>query len=197
MSDTELPEFIDREVLKDISDVEVPDEALLRCFLKANKPFLSTSAVADLTDLSNEAARNRLNSLVERGVLLSEVVGKKMEIYWLNDLQSSWPVPQDINPTPTAKTDQWKGNIAKINKMSTFTTFFGGIIAGMYLLNWLSSLRITDGILTANMDPSVMPAMALALLGVMFYIALQSSLIVENDGAGWPTIRRVYRRVSK
>jgi hypothetical protein len=39
MSETELPDFIDRDVLRDISTVEVPDEALLRCFVQANKPF--------------------------------------------------------------------------------------------------------------------------------------------------------------
>jgi len=36
----------------------------------------------------------------------------------------------------------------------------------------------------------------IVLLGVVFYVALKTSLHVENDDAGWPTIRRLYRRLT-
>jgi hypothetical protein len=194
MSETELPDFIDRDVLRDISTVEVPDEALLRCFVKANKPFLSKSAVAEMTSLSDEGARKRLNSLVDRGVLLSAEAGKQTNIYWLNDPRSSWPVPGDIEPSLSETTDRMVETVARINRLTTFAILYAGIFVSLYLLDWLSGLQVTDGVFEVSLDWAVMPAVAFALLAVLFYIALQTSLLVENDDAGWPTIRRVYRK---
>jgi len=195
MSETELPDFIDRDVLRDISTVEVPDEALLRCFVKANKPFLSKSAVAEMTGLSDEGARKRLNSLVDRGVLLSAEAGKQTNIYWLNDPRSSWPVPGDIEPSLSVTTDRIVETVARINRLTTFAILYAGIFVSLYLLDWLSGLQVTDGVFEVSLDWAVMPAVAFALLAVLFYIALQTSLLVENDDAGWPTIRRVYQKV--
>lgn len=194
MNETELPDFIDRDVLRDISTVEVPDEALLRCFVKANKPFLSKSAVAEMTGLSDEGARKRLNSLVDRGVLLSAEAGKQTNIYWLNDPRSSWPVPDDIEPSLSETTDRMAETVARINRLTTFAILYAGTFVSLYLLDWLSSLQVTDGVFEVSLDWAVMPAVAFALLAVLFYIALQTSLLVENDDAGWPTIRRVYRK---
>ncbi|WP_255152932.1 hypothetical protein [Halorarius halobius] len=194
MSETELPDFIDRDVLRDISTVEVPDEALLRCFVKVNKPFLSKSAVAEMTGLSDEGARKRLNSLVDRGVLLSAEAGKQTNIYWLNDPRSSWPVPSDIEPSLSETTDRMAETVARINRLTTFAILYAGTFVSLYLLDWLSGLQVTDGVFEVSLDWAVMPAVAFALLAVLFYIALQTSLLVENDDAGWPTIRRVYRK---
>jgi len=35
MTDTELPEFIEQDLLVDMKDVEVPDQAFLKCFVQA------------------------------------------------------------------------------------------------------------------------------------------------------------------
>ncbi|ACV11874.1 hypothetical protein Huta_1701 [Halorhabdus utahensis DSM 12940] len=196
MTESELPDFIERDVLRDISSVTVPDEAILRCFVQANKPFLSKSAVADMTDLSDEAARKRLNSLVNRGVLLYADAGKQTKIYWLNHPESRWPVPDDLASVPSGNTNSRKETVTKINRLATVTIFFGGIFVVFYILDWVSSLEVTDGAFEASINPGVMPALALVLFGVIFYIALQTSLLVENDDIGWPTIRRVYRLLS-
>lgn len=195
MSDVELPDFINRDVLRDISTVEVPDEALLRCFVKANKPFLSKSAVAELTGLSDEGARKRLNSLVDRGVLLSAEAGKQTKIYWLNDPQSSWPVPGDLEISPSETTDRTAETVVKINRLTTYTILYASTFAGLYFLDWLSGLKITNGVFEVSLNWAVMPALAFVLLGVLFYIGLQTSLLVENDDVGWPTIRQIYRKV--
>jgi len=196
MTESELPDFIERDVLRDISSVTVPDEAILRCFVQANKPFLSKSAVADMTDLSDEAARKRLNSLVNRGVLLYADAGKQTKIYWLNHPESRWPVPDDLASVPSGNTNSRKEIVTKINRLTTFTIFFGSIFVVFYILDWVSALEVTDGAFEASINPGVMPALALVLFGVIFYIALQTSLLVENDDIGWPTIRRVYRLLS-
>ncbi|GAB3040046.1 hypothetical protein [Natronobiforma cellulositropha] len=196
MTGTKLPEFIEREVLLDVTTVQVPDEALLKCFVRANKPFLSKSAVAEMSDLSDEGARKRLNSLVDRGVLLSADAGKQTKIYWLNNPRSRWPVPSDLAGAPSKLEEPMGETVIRINRLTTFTMLFAGTIASLYVLEWMSGLQITDGVFEASLNPSVMPALAFGLLAIVFYIALQTSLQVENDDAGWPTIRRVYRRMT-
>ena len=194
MNDTELPDFIDQDVLLDISTVDVPDEALLRCFVKANKPFLSNSAVAEMAGLSDEGSRQRLQSLVERGVLLSAEAGKQTNIYWLNNPQSSWPVPADLDRF-SGTSDRMAETVARINRLTTFTIIYAATFAGMYLLDWLSGLQVTDGVFDVSLTWTVMPALAFALLGILFYIGFQTSLLVESDDAWWPTVRRIYRTV--
>ncbi|ACV12075.1 hypothetical protein Huta_1906 [Halorhabdus utahensis DSM 12940] len=195
MTESELPDFIERDVLRDISSVTVPDEAILRCFVQANKPFLSKSAVADMTDMSDEAARKRLNSLVDRGVLLNAEAGKQTKIYWLNHPGSRWPVPDDLATDPSRNRMPSDQLIAKINRLTTFTSFFGGIFVVIYILDGLSELEITDGVFEVSLNPGVMPSFALLLFAIIFYTALQTSLLVENGDFGWPTIRRVYRLI--
>jgi hypothetical protein len=84
--------------------------------------------------------------------------------------------------------------VARINRLTTFAILYAGTFVSLYLLDWLSGLQVTDGVFEISLDWAVMPAVAFALLAVLFYIALQTSLLVENDDAGWPTIRRVYRK---
>lgn len=197
MTDTELPDFIKRDLLLDMKAVEVPDQAILKCFVQANKPFLSKSAVAEMTGLSDEGTRKRLNSLVERGILLSAEAGKQTKIYWLNNPRSRWPVPGDLDEDVSSTGKSVAETVARINRLTTFTILYAGIFASMYLLDWLSSLSITDGVFEVTLNWEVMPHLAFVLMAILFYVALQTSLHVENDDAGWPTIRRVYRYVTE
>lgn len=195
MTDSKIPDFVDRDVLRDVSTVGTPDEALLRCFANVNKPFLSKSAVADMTGLSDEGARKRLNSLVDRGVLLSADAGKQTKIYWLNDPRSRWPVPDDLQISLSEEPDKVTDTVTKINRLTTFTTFFAGLFALMYVLEWLGNLNVTDGVFSASLHPNVMPTLAFVLLAVLFYVGLQTSLLIENEDAGWPFVRKLYRRI--
>jgi len=197
MTDTELPEFIEQDPLVDMKDIEVPDQAFLKCFVQAKKPFLSKSAVAEVTGLSGEATRNRLNSLVDRGILLSAEAGKQTKIYWLNDPRSRWPVPNDIEPAGSDSNDSLAQTIVRINRLSTFAMLYAVTFASLYVLEWLSGLAVTDGIFEVTLNWDLMALLAFALMGVVFYIGLQTSLLVENEDAGWPTIRRVYRHVAE
>jgi hypothetical protein len=195
MTEAELPDFVERDLLLDMKTVEVPDQALLKCFVQANKPFLSKSAVAETTGLSDEGARKRLNSLVERGILLSAKAGRQTKIYWLNNPRSRWPVPGDLDESTSATGSSIAETVRRINRLTTFAILYATIFASMYLLDWLSGLSVTDGIFEVSMNWEIMPFIALFLIFILFYVALQTSLHVENDDAGWPTIRRVYRRV--
>ncbi|WP_076147123.1 winged helix-turn-helix domain-containing protein [Natrinema saccharevitans] len=195
MTDTELPKFINRDLLRDPKTVEVPDQALLKCFVQANKPFLSKSAVAEMTGLSDEGTRKRLNSLVERGILLSAEAGRQTKIYWLNNPRSRWPVPADLD-NPASDVDKSASEtIIRINRLTTFAMLYAGIFTGIYFLDWLSDFPMTDGVFEVSLIPEMMPALAFVSMAILFYVALQTSLHVENDDAGWPTIRRVYRHI--
>ena len=195
MTDPELPEYIEQDVLRNIENVEVPDEALLRCFIQSNKPYLSKSAVADMTNLGDEAVRKRLESLVERGVLLSEEAGRQTKIYWINHPQSNWPVPDDLPGYELENDDSAMATVAKINRVTVLSVFTTFPLILMYILDWLSSLPVTDDIFRISLNPEVMPLLALFYLGVVFYTSLQTSLHVENNDAGWPTFRRIYRQI--
>lgn len=196
MEETELPEFIDQDVLRDVKDVNVPDEALLKCFVKVNKPFLSASAVADMTGLSDEGTRQRLNSLAERGQLRSEEAGKQTKVYWLNDPRSRWPVPGDLADNDTALQPGVAATMTRINSLTTVVLVVSSALLSMVILDWISDYPATDGIIEVTLNWDILSLLAIILLGVVFYVALQTSLHVENDDAGWPTIRRVYRRVT-
>ncbi len=196
MNESELPEFIEQDLLLDMNDVTVPDQALLKCFVQSKKPFLSKSAVAEITGLSDEATRQRLNSLVERGILLSGEAGKQTKIYWLNDPRSRWPVPNDMEHAASDINEPLAHTLVRINRLSTFTIFLATIFGSFFVFEWLSGLSATDGLFTLTMNWDILPYLALSLMGVVFYIALQTSLLIENDDVGWPTIRRVYHHVT-
>ena len=197
MTDTELPEFIEQDLLVDMKDVDVPDQAFLRCFVQAKKPFLSKSAVAEVTGLSGEATRQRLNSLVDRGILVSAEAGKQTKIYWLNNPRSQWPVPEDLEHVESDINEPLAQTVVRINRLSTFTMLYAGILASMFLLDWLSGFAVTDGVFEVTVIGELLPLLAFALMAVLFYIALRTSLHVENGDVGWPTIRRVYRHVAE
>jgi hypothetical protein len=148
-----------------------------------------------MTGLSDEGTRTRLNSLVDRGVLLSAEAGKQTNIYWLNNPRSSWPVPGDMEPPKSGTSERAIETAARINRLTRFTILYASLFAGLYLLDWLSGLQITDGVFEVSLNWAVMPTLAFALLAVLMYISLQTSLLIENDEAGWATIRRAYRNV--
>ena len=195
MADT-LPEFIEEKTLRDISTVTVPDQALLQCFVQAPKPYLSKSAVAEMTDLGDEGARKRLNSLEDRGVLLSDSAGKQTKIYWLNNPDSRWPVPGDLaEVSPQVRSSS--ATIARIHRLSELTLVYGGVFVALYMLDWLSGFGFTDGIFALTLNWTVMPALAFALLGTIFYIGLQTTLHVEDNGSGLAAVRRFYDQVTE
>jgi len=197
MTETELPEFIERDLLLNATEVDVPDQALLRCFVQAKKPFLSKSAVAEVTGLSGEATRQRLNSLVDRGILVSAEAGKQTNIYWLNNPRSQWPVPKDLDHVESDINEPLAETMVRINRLSTFAMLYAVTFGSLYVLEWLSGLAVTDGIFEVALNYDLMALLAFALIGVVFYIGLQTSLLVENDDAGWPTIRRMYRSMTE
>jgi urea transporter len=73
---------------------------------------------------------------------------------------------------------------------------FGGTILLAYILDWLSTFQVTEGVFEIQLNMGIMPPFAFTLLGVIFYVALQTSLHVENDDMGWPALRHVYRTVT-
>jgi len=195
MTSAELPEFIEQDVLRNIENVEVPDEALLRCFVQSNKPYLSKSAVADMTDLGDEAVRKRLESLVERGVLLSEEAGRQTKIYWINHPQSNWPVADDLAGDALGDDDSLTATMVRLNRVTVISIFATFPLIIVYVLDWLSSLPATDGIFTASLNAEIMPLLAFFYFGVIFYNSLQTSLHVKNNDVGWPTFRRLYQQI--
>lgn len=195
MTDTELPDFIEQDMLRSIENVEVPDEAILRCFVQSEKPYLSKSAVTDMTDLGDEAVRKRLNSLVDRGILLSDKAGKKTKIYWLHHPESRWPVSDNLLPSETESPNSLRDTISKINKVTVVSIFVTFPWVIFYFLDWVSSLSVTGSTIDFTLNVDVLPSLAIFYLGVILYISLQTSLHVENEDAGWPMMRRIYYKI--
>lgn len=67
---------------------KVTDSEILDCIQNVDKPFVVTNDVASAVDLSGTRARQRLDRLVEEGVLEKRKVGRS-QIYWLSDLGSN------------------------------------------------------------------------------------------------------------
>jgi hypothetical protein len=129
MTDDELPEFIDEDILR-VRDVEVPDHALLRCFQQANKPWLSVSAVSETCGLGTGGTRNRLNSLVDRGVLLKDTVtADDACIYWINDPRSRWPVPADLHLPEPDESEQPSASWGEKELVAGATVFVAAMAA--------------------------------------------------------------------
>lgn len=187
-----LPDFIDRDMLRYPPEVNVGDEAIIRCFAQSNKPYLSRSDVEEMSDLGAEGTRQRLASLESRGILLSGPAGRQTTIYWLNHPASKWPVPDDLPHADDAAVD----TVVKINSLTTIVLFFTGIMGSLFALEWVSTLPVTDGVFELTVEPELMAFIATLLFITIFYVALQTSLLVENEDVGWPTIRRVYRRIT-
>jgi ABC-type amino acid transport system permease subunit len=99
-------------------------------------------------------------------------------------------VPGDLSKPGTSTL------VERLNRISTLAVLLGTIFGGMFVLDWLSQLPVTDGIFEFAVEPWVMSPLAMLLFLAVFYVALHTSLRVENDDAGWPTIRRVYRQIT-
>lgn len=60
----------------------VPDEDILRQFRDAEAPFLFTTELAELIDMSQQGAYNRLQELEEAGYLKSKSMSPKSSRAW-------------------------------------------------------------------------------------------------------------------
>lgn len=63
----------------------VNDDEIIEMFRKAREPVFSASECADRWGMSEQGARNRLESLVDRGVLEKKKPGSRTAVYWLPD----------------------------------------------------------------------------------------------------------------
>lgn len=66
---------------------KITDDQLMRVFDSEEKPFVVTSDIAERVDLSGTRIRQRLDRLVEEGVLEKRKVGRA-QIYWREGLRS-------------------------------------------------------------------------------------------------------------
>lgn len=71
----------------------VADPAILTVFREAAAPVLSTSEVAAALPIKRRATHDRLDDLVERGVLARKRIGKS-SVYWLPG-HTDTPAPPD------------------------------------------------------------------------------------------------------
>lgn len=62
----------------------VPPEAVQDVFSAVDGPVVTTTDVADVLGVSTEAARTKLNGLVERGELRRRETGRTV-VYWVAD----------------------------------------------------------------------------------------------------------------
>ena len=61
----------------------VSDEALLRVFVEASAPVLSTAEVAEAIPIKRRGTFNRLETLEEHGLVESKEIGGRNRVWWL------------------------------------------------------------------------------------------------------------------
>lgn len=82
-----------------------------------------------------------------------------------------------------------------MNSLTTLALFITCVMGSLYVLEWISTLPVANGVFEITTEPQLLSMLAMMLFVTIFYVALQTSLLVENDDLGWPTIRRVYRQI--
>jgi predicted ArsR family transcriptional regulator len=63
----------------------VADSEIIAVFRDSSDPAFYASEIAEAIDYTVEGARNRLDRLVEEGVLERKKRGKRSVVYWLKD----------------------------------------------------------------------------------------------------------------
>jgi len=63
----------------------VNDSRIIKTFEESSDPVFSAAECAERWGMSDQGARNRLDSLVEEGVLEKKKPGVRTAVYWLPD----------------------------------------------------------------------------------------------------------------
>lgn len=66
-------------------DPSIPDEDILRVFLRSSDPAFVPIELARELDAGVETARNRMDSLADRGLLYKKKPGERTVLYWITE----------------------------------------------------------------------------------------------------------------
>jgi len=66
-------------------DPSIPDVDILRVFLRSSDPAFVPIELANELDAGVETARNRMDSLADRGLLHKKKPGKRTVMYWITE----------------------------------------------------------------------------------------------------------------
>jgi hypothetical protein len=132
---TATPDWINDKIEFDPSN-DVQDEHIVKVFLESDDPYLSRRAVALEVGMSKEGIGNRLEQLVDIGVLDDDSVGGA-RIYWVRDERSDWPIPPDVEVTPVEKDVTLKSFLGRLHVQ------YGILGVGIVLLGALLMMAFT------------------------------------------------------
>jgi hypothetical protein len=173
-----IPDYVDTTLLPhtvgENSNPRHSDKALLEMIHTASAPFISTTALTDISCISKPQMSSRLKKLTEIGILKSVPAGDS-KVYWLNHPDSEYPVPSDVKQyLPTDEYDDKKTEIDKLLSASYFTLLFG---AGLTLLKILSMITSP---LVVEANYGMLP-ITIVLLGVLLFIHTKIAIITRNE----------------
>lgn len=69
---------------------EVTDVEILEQFLLARDPVLTASELSDQFGVTNQAVRDRLDDLKQRGLVQRRTVGAAAVVWWITDDGREW-----------------------------------------------------------------------------------------------------------
>lgn len=99
--DRELPDWIESRIDEENYSKDLTQRRVAEEFVHGGRPYYNkTKMHAEVGNgVSPDTVYSRLEELDEREVLNSETINNG-DIFWLNEEDSDWPIPSDVEITP-------------------------------------------------------------------------------------------------
>jgi hypothetical protein len=178
----ELPSDL-TEPLDDDFQNDLMQRHVLEVLLEGERAFYSISQVEQSLDASRETIRDRLNEMVELGVLKKDAINNG-DIWWINQPESEHPIPPDVTVHPE-KQEQTVSELfdripVRIAGIAVTCSVVGGVIVSVGALGTLMPLPVETDYLIALGLASMFVSYLLFLMSAIVWL-LDKSLLPEGE----------------
>lgn len=99
--DGSLPDWIESRIEKGSYDMDLTQRHVALEFVHGDRPFYNVAQMhaALGSDVTSDTVRSRMDELHERDVLVRQQLNNG-NVYWLNNDESDWPIPPDVEVEP-------------------------------------------------------------------------------------------------
>lgn len=174
--EVELPEWIKSRIDTPDTSRSITQYQVVKEFVRNTRPYYNVSRMHAALggNVSTDTVQSRMDELVERDVLRSEKVNNGY-IYWVNNEDSDWPIPSDVEVEPerTEPTvSEWKSHgYVQLSAFSLVVVVIGTAITllgtfqagGYYVTPWGASEIIAVGL-----SAGIMSYFGLFLAGLLW-----------------------------
>lgn len=178
--DGDLPDWIESRIDKGSYDMDLTQRHVALEFVQGDRPFYNVAQMhaALGSDVSLDTVRSRMDELHERDVLVRRQLNNG-NVYWLDQDESDWPIPPDVEVEPEREeltVSEWRQKpyvqiaagsvlLAVVGTAITLTgTFQAG---GYYQLPFT-----TDNIIALGLTAGIFSYFGLFLAGVVWVFDL-------------------------